>query len=175
MELASSLSSHQEYRPNYPSACSRGGRTQGRGGQMHSVPLVCSAGKKKKKKRFRLLSGEMRANSQVLIEVWLQMGLVNFPPLGHAVTRGMGLYMSDKCVWLNVCAAIVCVDPVIWVRSFLRRSGGAQRLKRQSSAGCLRSAWPRLWLKMLMFLFLCFDVGRTMAATMVGGRYRETL
>lgn len=129
----------------------------------------------KKKKRFRLLSGEMRANSQVLIEVWLQMGLVNFPPLGHAVTRGMGLYMSDKCVWLNVCAAIVCVDPVIWVRSFLRRSGGAQRLKRQSSAGCLRSARPRLWLKMLMFLFLCFDVGRTMAATMVGGRYRETL
>lgn len=37
--------------------------------------------------------------------------------------------------------------------TFKGRGGGAQRLKKPSNAGCLRSAQPRLWLKMLMFLF----------------------
>lgn len=74
MELASSLYSHQECSPNYPSACSKGGYTQDRGGQLYSGPsggsrlLSC----KKQKKDFErrdFLSSEMRANSQVLIEV----------------------------------------------------------------------------------------------------------
>lgn len=34
------------------------------------------------------------------------MGLVNFPPLGHTVTPGMALYMSE-CVCLSKC---VCSD-----------------------------------------------------------------
>lgn len=63
------------------------------------LALVYRATKKPQKNKGRLLSSNMRANSEVLIKVLLQMGLVNLPPPGHTVTYDTALH---KCVCLNV-------------------------------------------------------------------------
>lgn len=95
------------------------------------------------------------------------MGLVNFPPLGHTITRGTAFYMSDKCVCLNVCAAMVCVDQ--------GEKWGCPEIKEtiQRWVPAQRPASPLI--KNANVPLLCFDVGRTMVAALVGGRYRETM
>ena len=78
------------------------------------------------------------------------MGLVNFPPPGHATTRGV----SDVCVWLNASGALpVFLGEMV----FKGRSGGVRRLKKQSSAGSPARASPLI--KYANVPLLYFDVG----------------
>lgn len=78
------------------------------------------------------------------------MGLVNFPPPGHAITRGA----SDVCVCLNVSGALpVFLGEIV----FKGRSGGVQRLKKQSNAGFPAQASPLI--KNANVPLLYFDVG----------------
>lgn len=86
------------------------------------------------------------------------MGLVNFPPLGHTITRGMGLYMSDKCVWLNVCAAVVC-GPSVLGEIIFKEKWGRPEIKEtiQRWVPAQRPASPLI--KNANVPLLCFDVG----------------